>query len=335
LKGLMDEISKVSRRVSEEISAIMEELKVPEVLYESSYHLLKAGGKRLRPFMLVKSYEACGGEGEKPYPAAAGVEILHTFTLIHDDIIDRDETRRGVPTVHVLWGIPQAIISGDMLFALVFRTLSKGLRDVGVEDSVIVEVVGRFSKTLIDICAGQTMDMVMAEKPTTAVTVDEYMEMIKLKTAVLYMASAEIGGLLAGASSEELEALRSYGLNSGLAFQMIDDVLGVSGVEEELGKPVGSDIREGKKTIVVLEALSRLDDAGKRRLLGVLGDRGASRDKIMEAIRLIESSGAVEEAKRLARLYSSKAREALRRLPATDARRLLEALTDFIVERRF
>ena len=335
MKGLMDEISKVSRRVSEEISAIMEELKVPEVLYESSYHLLKAGGKRLRPFMLVKSYEACGGEGEKPYPAAAGVEILHTFTLIHDDIIDRDETRRGVPTVHVLWGIPQAIISGDMLFALVFRTLSKGLRDVGVEDSVIVEVVGRFSKTLIDICAGQTMDMVMAEKPTTAVTVDEYMEMIKLKTAVLYMASAEIGGLLAGASSEELEALRSYGLNSGLAFQMIDDVLGVSGVEEELGKPVGSDIREGKKTIVVLEALSRLDDAGKRRLLGVLGDRGASRDRIMEAIRLIESSGAVEEAKRLARLYSSKAREALRRLPATDARRLLEALTDFIVERRF
>jgi len=335
LKELMDEISKVSRRVSEEISAIMEGLKVPEVLYESSYHLLKAGGKRLRPFMLVKSYEACGGEGEKPYPAAAGVEILHTFTLIHDDIIDRDETRRGVPTVHVLWGIPQAIISGDMLFALVFRTLSKGLRDVGVEDSVIVEVVGRFSKTLIDICAGQTMDMVMAEKPTTAVTVDEYMEMIKLKTAVLYMASAEIGGLLAGASSEELEALRSYGLNSGLAFQMIDDVLGVSGVEEELGKPVGSDIREGKKTIVVLEALSRLDDAGKRRLLGVLGDRGASRDRIMEAIRLIESSGAVEEAKRLARLYSSKAREALRRLPATDARRLLEALTDFIVERRF
>ena len=335
MKELMDEISKVSRRVSEEISAIMEGLKVPEVLYESSYHLLKAGGKRLRPFMLVKSYEACGGEGEKPYPAAAGVEILHTFTLIHDDIIDRDETRRGVPTVHVLWGIPQAIISGDMLFALVFRTLSKGLRDVGVEDSVIVEVVGRFSKTLIDICAGQTMDMVMAEKPTTAVTVDEYMEMIKLKTAVLYMASAEIGGLLAGASSEELEALRSYGLNSGLAFQMIDDVLGVSGVEEELGKPVGSDIREGKKTIVVLEALSRLDDAGKRRLLGVLSDRGASRDKIMEAIRLIESSGAVEEAKRLARLYSSKAREALRRLPATDARRLLEALTDFIVERRF
>ena len=335
MKELMDEISKVSRRVSEEISAIMEGLKVPEVLYESSYHLLKAGGKRLRPFMLVKSYEACGGEGEKPYPAAAGVEILHTFTLIHDDIIDRDETRRGVPTVHVLWGIPQAIISGDMLFALVFRALSKGLRDVGVEDSVIVEVVGRFSKTLIDICAGQTMDMVMAEKPTTAVTVDEYMEMIKLKTAVLYMASAEIGGLLAGASSEELEALRSYGLNSGLAFQMIDDVLGVSGVEEELGKPVGSDIREGKKTIVVLEALSRLDDAGKRRLLGVLGDRGASRDRIMEAIRLIESSGAVEEAKRLARLYSSKAREALRRLPATDARRLLEALTDFIVERRF
>lgn len=335
MRELMDEISKVSQRVSEEVSRIMRGLRVPEPLYESSYHLLKAGGKRLRPFVLVKSYEACGGVGEKPYPAAAGVEVLHTFTLIHDDIIDRDETRRGVPTVHVLWGIPQAIVSGDMLFALVFKTLSRGLREVGVEDSVIVEVIGRFSETLVDICAGQTMDMVMAGKPTTAVTVEEYMEMIRLKTAVLYMASAEIGGLLAGASSRELEALRSYGLNSGLAFQMVDDVLGVSGVEEELGKPVGSDIREGKKTIVVLEALNRLDDSGKRRLLETLGDRTASRDRIMEAIRLIESSGAVEEAKRLARLYSAKARDALRRLPETDARRLLEALTDFIVERRF
>lgn len=331
----MDEVFKVSQKVSEEISTIMERLRVPKTLYESSYHLLKAGGKRLRPFVLVKSYEACGGIGEKPYPAAAAVEVLHTFTLIHDDIIDRDETRRGVPTVHVLWGIPQAIISGDMLFALVFEMLSRGLREVGVKDPVIVEVIDRFSKTLIDICAGQTMDMMMAEKPTTAVTVEEYMEMIRLKTAALYMASAEIGGLLADASSEELEALRSYGLNSGLAFQMIDDVLGVSGVEEELGKPVGSDIREGKKTIVVLEALNRLDDSGKRKLLETLGDRTASRDRITEVIRLIESSGAIEETKRLACLYSSKARQALRKLPETDARRLLETLTDFIVERRF
>lgn len=331
----MHELSKVSQRVSEEISAIMEGLKVPKTLYDSSYHLLKAGGKRLRPFVLIKSYEACGGIGEKPYPAAASIEILHTFTLIHDDVIDRDETRRGVPTVHILWGVPQAIVSGDLLFALVFKTLSRRLREAGVKDSIIVDVVDRLSGVLVDICAGQTMDMEMAEKPTTSVTVEEYMEMIRLKTAVLYMASAEIGGLLAGASSTELEALQSYGLNLGLAFQMIDDVLGVSGVEKELGKPVGSDIREGKKTIVVLEALNRLDDSGKRRLLEVLGDRNAPRDKILEAIKLIESSGAVEEAKRFARLYSLRAREALMRLPETDARRLLEALTDFIVERKF
>lgn len=333
--NLMSEISIISEKVSKEISRIMGELNIPDVLRESSYHLLKAGGKRLRPFMLVKSYEACGGTGSKPYPAAVAVEILHTFTLIHDDIIDRDEIRRGVPTVHIIWGIPQSIISGDMLFALVYRVLSKNLRAEGVKDSVIVDVTEKFSEALIDICAGQTMDMSLAERPIRSVTIGDYMEMINLKTARLYMVSGEIGGLIAEASPREVEALKNYGFYSGIAFQMVDDLLGVSGVEEELGKPVGSDIREGKKTIVVLEALNRLDDCGKRRLMEVLGNRSASKERILEAISLIEASGAVEYVKKLAYHYSSEAKKALTLLPKTEARELLEALTDFIVERRY
>jgi len=333
--NLMSEISKISENVSSELSRIMKELDIPNVLRESSYHLLKAGGKRLRPFMLVKSYEACGGTGFKPYPAAVAVEILHTFTLIHDDIIDRDETRRGVPTVHVLWGTPQAIISGDMLFALVFKVLSKNLKSEGVKESVIVGVIERFSEALIDICAGQTMDMALAEKPVRSVTVEDYMKMISLKTARLYMVSAEIGGLIAEASPNEVEALKNYGFYSGIAFQMVDDILGVSGVEEELGKPVGSDIREGKKTIVVLEALNRLDDRGRRRLMEILGNRSAPKEQILEAIELIKASGAVEYVKKLARQYSSEAKKTLTLLPKTEARDLLEALTDLIVERRY
>jgi len=332
---LMGEISRISKGVSNELSKIMEELNVPNVLRESSYHLLKAGGKRLRPFMLVKSYEACGGTGSKPYPAAVAVEILHTFTLIHDDIIDRDETRRGVPTVHVLWGVPQAIISGDMLFALVFKVLSKNLKSEGVKESVIVDVIERLSEALIHICAGQTIDMALAEKPIRNVTMEDYMEMISLKTARLYMVSAEIGGLIAEASPKDVEALKSYGFYSGMAFQMVDDILGVSGVEEELGKPVGSDIREGKKTIVMLEALNRLDDRGRRRLMEILGNRSASREQILEAISLVEASGAVEHVKKLARQYSSEAKKTLTSLPKTEARDLLEALTDFIVERKY
>ncbi|MBS7617540.1 polyprenyl synthetase family protein [Candidatus Bathyarchaeota archaeon] len=333
--NLMSEISIISEKVSNEISKVIGELSIPEVLRESSYHLLKAGGKRLRPFMLVKSYEACGGTGSKAYPAAVAVEVLHTFTLIHDDIIDRDEIRRGVPTVHVLWGIPQAIISGDMLFALVYKVLSKNLKAEGVRDSVVVDVIERFSEALIDICAGQTMDMSMAEKPVCNVTMEDYMEMIKLKTARLYMVSVEIGGLIAEASLKEVEALKNYGFYSGMSFQMVDDLLGVSGVEEELGKPVGSDIREGKKTIVVLEALNRLDDGGRRRLMEVLGNRSASKEEILGAIRLIEASGAVEYVKKLAHHYSSEAKKALTSLPKTEASELLEALTDFIVERRY
>lgn len=333
--NLMSEISTISEKVSNGISKVMVELNIPEILRESSYHLLKAGGKRLRPFMLVKSYEACGGIGSKPYPAAVAVEILHTFTLIHDDIIDHDETRRGVSTVHVLWGIPQAIISGDMLFALVYKILSKSLKAEGVRDSVIVDVIERFSEALIDICAGQTMDMSLAERPIRSVTMEDYMEMINLKTARLYMVSAEIGGLIAEASPKEVEALKNYGFYSGIAFQMVDDLLGVSGVEEELGKPVGSDIREGKKTIVVLEALSRLDDGGRRRIMDALGNRSASKEQILEAIRLIEASDAVEYVRKLAHQYSSEAKKALTLLPKTEARDLLEALTDFIVERRY
>ncbi|MEM2239949.1 MAG: polyprenyl synthetase family protein [Candidatus Bathyarchaeia archaeon] len=335
MANLMNELSIISEKVSREICKVIGELNIPDALRESSYHLLKAGGKRLRPFVIVKSYEACGGTGSKPYPAAVAVEILHTFTLIHDDIIDRDETRRGVPTVHILWGIPQAIISGDMLFALVYKILSRNMRAEGIRDYIIVEVIERFSEALIDICAGQTMDMKLAEKPIRGVTIEEYMRMINLKTARLYMVSAEIGALIAEASPKEVEALRNYGLYSGMAFQMVDDILGVSGVEKELGKPVGSDIREGKKTIVVLEALSRLDDWGRRRLMEVLGSRTASKEQILEAIRLIESSGAIEHAKKLAHEYSLKAKKALSLLPKTEARDLLEALTDFIVERRY
>lgn len=335
MANLMNELSIISEKVSSEISKIIGELSIPDVLRESSYHLLKAGGKRLRPFIVVKSYEACGGTGSKPYPAAVAVEILHTFTLIHDDIIDRDETRRGVPTVHILWGIPQAIISGDMLFALVYKILSRNMRTEGIRDSIIVEVIERFSEALIDICAGQTMDMSLAEKPTRGVTIEEYMRMINLKTARLYMVSAEIGALMAEASPKEIEELKNYGLYSGMAFQMVDDILGVSGVEKELGKPVGSDIREGKKTIVILEALSRLDDRERLRLMEVLGSRTASKEQILEAIKLIESSGAIEYAKKLAYEYSLKAKKALNLLPKTEARDLLEALTDFIVERRY
>lgn len=333
--NLMDEISIISEKISNGISKIMWELDIPIVLRESSYHLLKAGGKRLRPFILVKSYEACGGKGSKPYPAAIAVEILHTFTLIHDDIIDRDETRRGVPTVHILWGIPQAIISGDMLFALVYRILSKNLRAEGVRESIIVDVIERLSETLIDICAGQTMDMDLSGKPVRSVSIEDYMKMVNLKTARLYMVSAEIGALIAEAPLEEIEALRNYGLYSGIAFQMVDDILGVSGVEKELGKPVGSDIREGKKTIVILESLKRLEDRGRRRLMEILGNKMASKEEILEAIKLIESSGAVEYVKKLAYNYVLEAKRALNLLPKTEARDLLEALADFIVERRY
>jgi len=304
----------------------------PDYLYSASSHLLKAGGKRLRPTLLILSSRVVGGNEKKAIPAAAAVEILHNFTLIHDDVMDMDDFRRGVPTVHKVWGIPTAIIAGDLLFSKSFEALLK-LKELNVDHKSIVKSAEILAHTASTIAEGQAMDMAFEERAD--VSEEEYFTMIYKKTAVLFEATTKIGALIGGGSIHEVEALGTYGKYLGLAFQIQDDILGVVGEEKKLGKPVGSDIREGKKTIIVLHALRKATPKEKEKILETLGNRTLSKESITEIITLLKDLGSIDYAKELALKYANAAKTIIDNLDAKDleAKEMLIELADYVVKR--
>ncbi|HDD72136.1 MAG TPA: polyprenyl synthetase family protein [Candidatus Bathyarchaeota archaeon] len=330
---LLNEVRRCASTVDEAMLRLLEAEGHEAVLelYRASRHLIEAGGKRLRPFLVLKSCEAVGGEEEEALPAATAVELLHTFTLIHDDIMDRDDVRRGVPTVHVKWGLDTAIMAGDLLFAKVFQSVAGGVSRGRAER--MLRVVKLLAEAAVEICEGQAMDMAFEVSET--VSEEAYITMVSKKTAALMRASAMCGGVCGGGGEVEVDALGRYGLNAGIAFQIVDDVLGVVADERTLGKPVGSDLREGKKTIVVIHALNNAPEDLRRRIASVLGRRDASKEEIQEALEAVKEAGSVGYAKRLAVEYADRAKQALNVLPETRARKLLTDLVDFFVARTY
>ena len=302
----------------------------PETLYDAALHLIKAGGKRLRPIIVLAVAETLGADPEKALPFAAAVEIVHNFTLIHDDIIDEDEMRRGVPTVHKLWGQAIAITAGDLLYAKAFEVLSRAV-EVGISANRVVKALDYLARACSTIAEGQAMDILFEDRED--VSIDEYLIMVYKKTGALFEASAVLGGLVVTDDEPTLNALETFGRNLGIAFQIKDDILGLVGKEEVIGKPVYSDIREGKKTILVVYALQRLDPKKRERLLSILGNKTATREELEEAANLIISTGALDFANRLAREYAEKARVALHKLPEKETRRVLEDLIDYVLVR--
>ncbi len=304
----------------------------PDYLYSASTHLLKAGGKRLRPTLLILSSRIVGGSEEKALPAAAAVELLHNFTLVHDDVMDMDEFRRGVPTVHKIWGISTAIIAGDLLFSKSFEALLY-LKELGIDSKRIVEAARILAQAASTIAEGQAMDMAFEER--TDVTEEEYFQMIYKKTAALFEASTKIGALVGGGRVEDVELLGNYGKNLGIAFQIQDDILGVIGEEEKLGKPVGSDIREGKKTIIVIHALRKASLKDKEKLLEALGNRSLSKEKINDVISLLISTGSIEYAKEIALKYANTAKNIIENMKVKDyeAKEMLIELANYVVKR--
>lgn len=304
----------------------------PDYLYSASSHLLKAGGKRLRPTLLILSSRVIGGSEEKAIPAAAAVEILHNFTLVHDDVMDMDDFRRGVPTVHKVWGIPTAIIAGDLLFSKSFEALLK-LKELNVDYKSIVKSAEILAHAASTIAEGQAMDMAFEER--VDVSEEEYFAMIYKKTAVLFEAATKIGALIGGGSIHEIEALGTYGKYLGLAFQIQDDILGIIGEEKKLGKPVGSDIREGKKTIIILHALRKATPKEKEKILETLGNRTLCSEIIAEIITLFKDLGSINYAKELALKYANAAKTIIDNLDVKDmeAKEMLIELTDYVVKR--
>jgi geranylgeranyl diphosphate synthase type I len=332
MRGLSSQIAGIAEKVNRFIEKVVDLEDEPTLLYRAARHIVDAGGKRLRPFMVLKSCKLVGGREEDAIPTAAALELLHTFTLLHDDIMDQDEMRRGVPTVHNQWGIPMAVTAGDLLFAKVYEAITKFTDQKHVAPKRILQVLLEVSEAAITICEGQTRDMLFESKET--VSEDEYFEMIEGKTAALFETSARCGGIIGGANNRQVERLGEYGRYSGVAFQVIDDVLGLIADEKVLKKPVGSDIREGKRTLIVVHALENASVDQREKILETLGNKSASPKRIRETIELISSLGGIDHAKEVAEKYIERAKGALVGFPASEDMEDLISLSDLIFARK-
>jgi len=326
----MDEWAEIRNYVNEELERIREDIKWPTDLVESAFHLIKGGGKRIRPFLLMVTSKMFGVPYNVSLPAAVSIELLHNFTLIHDDITDRDRVRRGLPTTHVIYGEPIALVAGDFLFSHLYYYLINTYTSLGKPPSLIIKIVSSLSEATDNICKGQVMDLL----PHKYISSEEnYMKMVYLKTASLIETAVYIGGLLGGVSPETLSKLRKYGKNIGVAFQIADDILGVFGESSRTGKPVGNDIRMGKKTLLVLYALSKMNEKQKQLFDRVFGNRSANDKDIEIVINLLREIGAKGYADKHMKNMVYEAKKALVGLPENIYRKYLENISDYIITR--
>jgi geranylgeranyl diphosphate synthase type I len=317
---LIGEIKKRSARVDKGIEDYLP-VSRPTELYKAARYLPDAGGKRLRPAIVILTAEAVGCEPEKVLPAAVAVELVHNFTLVHDDIMDRDDIRRGMPAVHVKWGEAGAILAGDTLYSKAFEIMT---RAEGCPENLL-KCVDILSKTCRDICEGQWMDIEFEDR--TDVTEEEYLDMIEKKTGVLYAAACKIGAILGGASDETADTLYEFGRLIGIAFQIYDDVIDMITPEEVLGKVRGSDLMEGKKTLIAIHALNNGVE------LGIFGKGEASIQEINDAVRLLEDSGSINYARDLAVSYITKGKGLLDILEDSESKDILLAIADYMIQR--
>ena len=303
----------------------------PEEIYNAALHLIKAGGKRLRPLITIAFAEMLSQPPEKALSFASAVELVHNFTLVHDDIMDKDEFRRGVPTVHRIWGEAFAIIAGDLLFSKSFEVLVDALNK-GIPPQRVVRAANVLSSATSTVAEGQALDMLFAEEED--VDVDDYLKMIYKKTGALFEAAAILGVLVATDDELLISSASSYGKNLGLAFQIRDDILGIIGDEKVTGKPVYSDIREGKKTLPIIYALSNLPREDSEYLRMILGKKDALKEELSKAANLVVKSGAIEFAEKKAKEFGERAIESLKIFPENNVRKILERIVEFTISRQ-
>lgn len=250
----------------------------PELLYTPIEYSLAEGGKRLRPLLLLLAAEAFSGSHKRALSAAAAVEIFHNFTLLHDDIMDHSPLRRGKPSVVARWGENVAILSGDAMLITAYRLLSEA------PSEQLPAILSIFNTMAVGVCEGQQYDMDFEERQKVSVV--EYMRMIELKTSVLLAGSAKIGALIGGASEEDAERLYKFAIELGLAFQLQDDLLDSYG-DERLGKPIGGDILEGKKSYLMITAMSRADEKQREVLRSTHLDNAFSAEEKIARVKAI------------------------------------------------
>jgi geranylgeranyl diphosphate synthase type I len=299
----------------------------PVTLYDAARHLPLAGGKRLRPILAMISCEAVSGNIKNVIPLAIAIELTHNFTLVHDDIMDKSKLRRNIPSVHIKYGEPTAIIAGDLLFAKSFEAIHGIPGDITVFKNVEYGLINCVRK----ISEGQQLDMEFEKRKNIAEY--EYSDMILKKTAVLFMYAAEAGAILGGGTREQVNALNEYGKNLGLGFQIHDDYLDMSSNKKTLGKDIGNDIRNGKKTLIAVHCLNNASGNDKKLLEKIMGNLKATNEEIRQVYNLFKKIGSIEYTKKTAINYSEKAKKVLEILPDTDAKKILFELAEYSIKR--
>ena len=290
-------------------------------------------GKRVRPIMCLLTCQATGGDPEQALPAATALELAHNFSLVHDDIEDQSALRRGRPTVWKVWGVPQAINVGDGLFVLAHLAMQR-LADEGVPPQRGLRALETFDQACLALTEGQYLDLSFETR--LDVDVEQYLSMIRGKTAALFSAAAQLGALVAGSDPASIARYRRFGQNLGLAFQIVDDILGIWGDPQVTGKPSADDIRQRKKTLPIVRALEKEQRAGGKGLKGIYQQEAIDGEAVEAALRILENLEARHFAEAMANDYYQ---QALAELDATglenEAQDDLRELAAFLVERTY
>ncbi len=317
---LEKERKKIERKLIESLDK-----REPHSLYEPASYIINGGGKRLRPLLVLLSVKAVGGKLSKAYNAAAAVELLHNFTLVHDDIMDNADKRRNLLTLHKKYDLSTAILAGDSLLSVAYEYL---LKDCNGNTKIILK---EFTKGLVEVCEGQSQDKDFEIRK--AVSIDEYILMIKKKTAAMMEMCCVIGGILGGGSKNEIRALGRFGRNIGIAFQINDDLLDITGNENEFGKFVGGDLVEGKKTFLFIKALEKAKGKERQSLLSVIEEKGIKHEEIQAYKDLYIKLDVLNEASSEIKRYTQKALNSIKILKEENYRRWFTWLADSLINR--
>lgn len=322
------------RRMVERRLSAMVTPRSPRDLTEACRYVLSAGGKRIRSTLLLLSCEAVGGKARQGVDAGAAIEILHNFTLVHDDIMDNAVARRGRPTVHLRWDVNNALLTGDVLLGLAYSSLLR------TRDGNIPRLCALFTRGLIEVCEGQALDLEFEHRED--VSVRDYFTMVEKKTGRLIALATEMGGIIGGGQPHHTRALRSFGHYLGRAFQLQDDLLDVIADQATFGKSIGGDIIERKKTYLMLTALERATKDDRLYLETFMRTRppGASpldpqarARTVSDVTAIYRRYGVIDETRSLVDRNTRKALAALRGLPHNDATEILAQISEELVQR--
>ena len=317
--------------LTEKVTTALEQLpydRQPQGLYAPIKYVLSLGGKRIRPVLMLMAYNMYREDVDRIMPVALGLEVYHNFTLLHDDLMDRADVRRGKPCVHKVWNDNTAILSGDNMLVMAYQMMSR------CPSSALPSVISIFTETALQIDEGQQYDMEFEQR--TDVTECEYLEMIRLKTSVLLACALQIGALLGGASEADAQALYAYGEKVGLAFQLQDDYLDVYGDFETFGKAIGGDILCNKKTFMLINALAHAPEHLRAELQGWLAATEYDPAEKIETVRHIYTQVGVDQmAKEQISFYIAQAEDALHALPIAEERKeILRQWTEQLLGRK-